>query len=190
MSPRLRPAHDPAMASTDHDQSATATPRSVITGSSRRPPSKPVIRTRNGREVPIRNGSPPAVADGDRMARTARRRGAFEQRTVGRVDRNPAPSEPTSDPIEIGQETESRSTEDTANATHLIRRYLKEIGRVPLLTAAQEIALGQRIEHGQEKTRWAIMGVPMVREWVMERGAQLRNGAADADSFIEAPDGT
>src|SRR5262249_15285388 len=170
--------------------SATGSPGSVITKGSQRPPSKPVIRTRNGREVHMGNGSQAVATDDDRMGRTARGRGAFEPRTLGRVDRDPAPSEQIGEPAEIGQAAEGSSTEDTASATHLIRRYLKEIGRVPLLTAAQEIALGQRIERGQEKTRRAIMGVPMVRRWVMERGGHLRIGPADTDAFIEAPDGT
>src|SRR3989304_5537683 len=38
-----------------------------------------------------------------------------------------------------------------ARAEDPVRLYLKEIGRVPLLTAAQEVQIGRRIEGGQDR---------------------------------------
>jgi RNA polymerase primary sigma factor len=61
---------------------------------------------------------------------------------------------------------------------------------VALLTAAQEVTLGQRIERGQEKMRRAIMTVPMVRDALATLGTQLRRGEADSRRVLEAPDGT
>ncbi len=72
----------------------------------------------------------------------------------------------------------------------LLRRYLREIGRVPLLTAEQEVALGQRIERGQERMRRAILALPMVRDALVELGTHLRRGEADSSRVLEAPDGT
>src|ERR687892_914892 len=42
-----------------------------------------------------------------------------------------------------------------------VRLYLKEIGKVPLLTARQEVEIGQRIEAGQVRLRRALVGIPM-----------------------------
>ena len=71
-----------------------------------------------------------------------------------------------------------------------MRRYLREIGRVPLLTAAQEVTLGQRIERGQEKMRRAVLTVPVVRDALARLDERLRRGEADSRRIMEAPDGT
>ena len=41
-----------------------------------------------------------------------------------------------------------------------VRLYLKEIGKVPLLTAAQEVQIGRRIEVGQIALRRTLAGIP------------------------------
>ena len=54
-----------------------------------------------------------------------------------------------------------------------MRLYLKEIGKVPLLTAQQEVQIGRRIEVGQIALRRALSGIPMaVRSaaWTSETG--------------------
>src|SRR5687767_10948026 len=51
-------------------------------------------------------------------------------------------------------ETVSVSTSDLAVATSdSVRLFLDEIGRYPLLTAEQEIALAKRVEQGDEQAR-------------------------------------
>src|SRR5215831_7462459 len=42
-----------------------------------------------------------------------------------------------------------------------VRLYLKEIGKVSLLKAEEEVAIGQRIEAGQIALRRALGGIPM-----------------------------
>ena len=42
-----------------------------------------------------------------------------------------------------------------------VRLYLKEIGKVRLLTAEQEVAIGRRIEAGQIQLRRALAGIPV-----------------------------
>src|SRR5262245_4358718 len=42
-----------------------------------------------------------------------------------------------------------------------VRLYLKEIGKVPLLTARQEVEIGRRIEVGQISLRRLLAAIPM-----------------------------
>src|SRR4030095_16236082 len=42
-----------------------------------------------------------------------------------------------------------------------VRLYLKEIGKVPLLKADEEVSIGQRIEVGQIALRRALGGIPL-----------------------------
>src|SRR5258705_8371026 len=57
-----------------------------------------------------------------------------------------------------------------------VRLYLKEIGKVPLLTAAQEVQIGRRIEVGQIALRRTLAGIPMAVEALLRVGDQLRRG--------------
>ena len=53
----------------------------------------------------------------------------------------------TTPQLEDVQET-TDALDAPAASTDLVRAYLKEIGKVPLLTAVQEVELSQRIEAG------------------------------------------
>jgi RNA polymerase primary sigma factor len=97
---------------------------------------------------------------------------------------------PAEGPDEVDAKPRPAAGEAGPSPEDLLRRYLREIGRVALLTAAQEVALGQRIERGQERMRRAILAVPMVRDALVTLGAHLRRGEADASRVLEAPDGT
>jgi RNA polymerase primary sigma factor len=70
-----------------------------------------------------------------------------------------------------------------------VRLYLKEIGKVPLLTAAQEVQIGRRIEVGQIALRRTLVGIPMAVEGLLEVGDQLRRGEMPADDVIVLPEG-
>ena len=76
----------------------------------------------------------------------------------------------------------SKKRSDAANLAPLtgdpVRMYLKEIGKVPLLTAAQEIDLAMKIEAGLEATDRL--------EQAEERGAALDRGERRRLSRIEA----
>ncbi len=96
---------------------------------------------------------------------------------------------PDEAPDEIVADPRPEPREDGPSPEDLFRRYLREIGRVSLLKAEQEVQLGQRIERGQERMRRAILAVPMVRNALVELGADLRRGELDASRVLEAPDG-
>jgi len=70
-----------------------------------------------------------------------------------------------------------------------VRLYLKEIGKVPLLTAAQEVQIGRRIEVGQIALRRTLVGIPMAVEALLAVGDKLRRGEMPADDVIVLPEG-
>jgi RNA polymerase primary sigma factor len=70
-----------------------------------------------------------------------------------------------------------------------VRLYLKEIGKVPLLTAQQEVQIGRRIEVGQIALRRALAGIPMAVRALLEVGDRLRHGQIAADDVIVLPEG-
>jgi RNA polymerase primary sigma factor len=70
-----------------------------------------------------------------------------------------------------------------------VRLYLKEIGKVSLLTAAQEVQIGRRIEVGQIALRRTLAAIPMSIEALLEVGDKLRRGEMSADDAIVLPEG-
>ena len=70
-----------------------------------------------------------------------------------------------------------------------VRLYLKEIGKVPLLTAKQEVEIGRRIEVGQIALRRALAGIPMAVSALLEIGDRLRRQEIPADDVIVLPEG-
>src|SRR2546428_9224814 len=70
-----------------------------------------------------------------------------------------------------------------------VRLYLKEIGKVSLLTAVQEVQIGRRIEVGQIALRHTLAGIPMSVEALLAAGDNLRHGETPADDLIVLPEG-
>jgi RNA polymerase primary sigma factor len=70
-----------------------------------------------------------------------------------------------------------------------VRLYLKEIGKVPLLTAEQEVKIGRRIETGQIALRHALAGIPLAANSLLDIGDRLRHEDIPADDVIVLPEG-
>jgi RNA polymerase primary sigma factor len=70
-----------------------------------------------------------------------------------------------------------------------VRLYLKEIGKVPLLNAQQEVQIGRRIEVGQIALRRALAGIPMAVRALLDVGDRLRRNDIAADDVIVLPEG-
>src|SRR5688572_10116981 len=70
-----------------------------------------------------------------------------------------------------------------------VRLYLKEIGKVPLLTADQEVQIGRRIENGQIALRRALAGIPLAVNTLLDVGDRLRHEEMAADDVIVLPEG-
>jgi RNA polymerase primary sigma factor len=84
--------------------------------------------------------------------------------------------------LDEGQEIAERRTreeEPVREAEDPTRRYLAEVGKTKLLTAATEVEIGKRIEAGQVELRRALGSVPMsVRKLAGLAGRALRREMA------------
>src|SRR6266849_411169 len=76
-----------------------------------------------------------------------------------------------------------------APAEDPVRLYLKEIGKVHVLTAQQEVSLGRRIEVGQIQLRRALAGIPMATAQLLARVDRIRHAELGLDEVIVLPEG-
>ena len=100
-------------------------------------------------------------------------------------------SPPVIDDTEDGPEPvlAEASTPLPGPGTDLARLYLREIGKVPLLTAQQEVEIGRRIEVSQIGLRRALAGIPLALSALLEVGERLRREEIPADDVIVLPEG-
>ncbi len=70
-----------------------------------------------------------------------------------------------------------------------VRLYLKEIGKVPLLKAQEEVTIGQRIESGQIALRRALGGIPLAVSKLLYVVDRLRHEELPLDDVILLPEG-
>jgi RNA polymerase primary sigma factor len=112
---------------------------------------------------------------------------------VALVTEEPAVSPPL---VEDDEEEALPSLPDAALLTPMpakgedpVRLYLKEIGKVPLLTAQQEVAIGRRIEVGQIELRRTLAGIPLALRELLSIGERLRAAQIPADDVIVLPEG-
>jgi RNA polymerase primary sigma factor len=91
------------------------------------------------------------------------------------------------------EETPALSAEalrpSAAPAEDPVRLYLKEIGKVHLLTAQQEVSLGRRIEVGQIQLRRALAGIPMATTQLLARVDRIRHAELGLEEVIVLPEG-
>jgi RNA polymerase sigma factor (sigma-70 family) len=74
--------------------------------------------------------------------------------------------------------------------TDPVRLYFGEMGKVPLLTTAQEVEIGRRIEVGQAKLQEALGAIPMAVRALKEIGDRLCRDASIANDIVVSSDGT
>jgi len=70
-----------------------------------------------------------------------------------------------------------------------VRLYLKEIGKVQLLKAQEEVAIGQRIEVGQIALRRALGGIPLATSKLLALVDRVRHEEVPLDDVILLPEG-
>ena len=107
-------------------------------------------------------------------------------------DRTPALEVIDGEPNEI-DETAAHAEETPAGSGPAgedpVRLYLKEIGKVPLLKAENEVAIGQRIEVGQIALRRTLGGIPMAMSRLGSHVDRLRREEIPLDDVILLPEG-
>src|SRR5437870_739865 len=69
------------------------------------------------------------------------------------------------------------SAGESDKAADPVRLYMREMGRVPLLTKAQEVAIAKRIEWGLKRAQKGITRSPIAIAKLLEIGAELEAGA-------------
>ncbi|MBI3624879.1 MAG: sigma-70 family RNA polymerase sigma factor [Candidatus Rokubacteria bacterium] len=84
---------------------------------------------------------------------------------------------------------EEDSATATAHTEDPVRLYLREIGKVSLLTAQEEVKIGQRIETGQTGLRRALAGIPRAVQALLELADRVRRGELPLDELILLPEG-
>jgi RNA polymerase primary sigma factor len=105
------------------------------------------------------------------------------------TDEEPAAPVLAEDAEELPPVSEEVLTPLPAKGEDPVRLYLKEIGKVPLLTAQQEVQIGRRIEVGQIALRRGLAGIPMAVRVLLDVGDRLRRGDTAADDVIVLPEG-
>jgi RNA polymerase primary sigma factor len=71
----------------------------------------------------------------------------------------------------------------------VVSRYFREMRRMPLLTARQEVEIGRRIEQGRRELLGRILTVPLARRTLVDLAGQIRRGEVPAELLIELPEG-
>ncbi len=80
----------------------------------------------------------------------------------------------------------ARSTREDGD---LVRKYLREVGKHPLLTAVQEAAIGARIDRSRGELVGALSGFPCAIHTLTELANLVRTGQAPAAELVLLPDG-
>jgi len=95
---------------------------------------------------------------------------------------------PESDAADLDLSDEAEEMERPA-AEDPVRVYLREIGRVPLLSAAREVEIGHRMEEGHGRMRRAVVRAPIVLRELFALGAKLERGAVAPEDLFSHPEG-
>src|SRR5262245_22141498 len=69
-----------------------------------------------------------------------------------------------------------------------VQRYLREIGKVSLLTGRDEVEIGQRIEAALRDLLRALARVPMAMAALSALAERVRRGEVDVDGVLESPE--
>lgn len=87
----------------------------------------------------------------------------------------------------VAEEEEQIAREDVdVGGADPVRMYLTEMGRVPLLSREQEVAIAKRIEEGRLGSLRAVLGCPMSVRHLLVRLDEVKAGRAKLEEFVES----
>jgi RNA polymerase primary sigma factor len=92
-------------------------------------------------------------------------------------------------PWEETEELELEGEEERVRAADSFAVYLNQIGKIPLLTARQEVEIGRCIEAGQFELWTALAGIPFIVRSLVEMAARVKTGEVAAEEAIVLPEG-
>jgi RNA polymerase primary sigma factor len=75
-------------------------------------------------------------------------------------------------------------------ASDPVRMYLRQMGRVPLLTREQEVSIAKRIENGQIRANRIIARSPIAINELIKIGGELENGMLSVREVVNLSDQT
>ena len=78
--------------------------------------------------------------------------------------------------------------EDSDQGQDLVRTYLRQMSRVPLLTREGEVAIAKRIERGQLRVSAAVSRSIIIARHVLDLGEQPREGDHQLQELVVLPD--
>ena len=109
---------------------------------------------------------------------------AIDEPDERELEAEEAPDE--SELLEAGTVKKSVLKQEDAETADSIRLYLREIGRVPLLTAADEVSLAQRMEGGLESVAKMESNGKATGDALDKLQRSIRDGQLAKDHLIEA----
>ena len=99
------------------------------------------------------------------------------------------PRQPARQDLVLHEEHEAGEAAQPGGDLDLVRLYFHEIGRVRLLSATQEAAIGRRIEEARRELVGRLVEIPIARRALAEIGAGLRRGDLEPEDVIVLPEG-
>ncbi len=91
--------------------------------------------------------------------------------------------------LRVSPEPEAHAPgEDSDQGQDLVRTYLRQMSRVPLLTREGEVAIAKRIERGENRVWTALSRSLIVARHIVDIGEQVRQGEHQLQDFVLLPD--
>ena len=93
------------------------------------------------------------------------------------------------EPEERGSDEESPVAASPSDEVDLVRMYLQHIGKRRLLKKSDEVALGERMEQGQQALLSALLGFPSTADQILTISDKVRRGELPAEALVLLPEG-
>ncbi len=92
-------------------------------------------------------------------------------------------------PLRVVSEGEVHAPgEESDQGQDLVRTYLRQMSRVPLLTREGEVAIAKRIERGERRVMTALSQSTIVARRVIELGKRVASGECELREIVVMPD--